>query len=214
LPDTVKIRIAQMLDTLRSGGLIALLRKAVFLKRTIILVEKDLSEVVERPQPLASSNLKLLEIGKDMLSSGTYRFAVGYRYLKALHYLEHGLGGFVIARDNLIVGDMWYCPAFLHQHLRQFAFETKRQDHVYTFDIFVAPAERKRGVSAAFQNNAILCLRSKGYTKAYGFYFADNLPAIWCTRVTNKWKEVRAATVSRFFIFTKVTPRQNTRPNR
>lgn len=213
--NVLKMRLAQIVDSVRTDGWSSLLRQAVFLRRTAIIVEKDLSEVVERPEPLASSKLKLLEIDKDMLSSGTYRFAVRHRYLKALRYLEHGHGGFVIARDNVIVGDMWYCvseatedPSVLHVDLQRFGFKTWRRSDVYTFDIFVAPAERKHGVSAAFQNNAMLALRSKGYTKAYGYYFADNIPAIWCARVTNKWKEVRAARVSRFLMFTRVVPLQ------
>lgn len=211
--DVVKMRLAQIVDSVRSNGWSSLFNEAVFLRRTAILVEKDLSEVVERREPLASSGLKLLEIDKAMLSSGRYRFAVTYRYLKALHHLKQGYGGFAIARNNVIVGDMWYYvseatddASVLHVDLRRFGFQNWKSSYVYTFDIFVAPSERKGGVSAAFQNNAMLCLRSKGYTKAYGYYFADNIPAVWCTRVTNKWKELRAASMSRFLIFTMVAP--------
>ncbi len=211
--NTVKMRLAQIIDSVRSNGWSSLLRQAVFLRRSAIIVEKDLSEVVERPEPLASLNLKLLEIDKEMLSSGTYRFAVTHRYLKALHYLKQGYGGFAMARNNVIVGDMWYYiseasddPSVLHVDLRRFGFKTWRSSEVYTFDIFVAPTERKYGLSAAFQNNAMLRLGSKGYTKAYGFYFADNIPAFWCTRVTNKWKELRVASISRLLIFTRVVP--------
>ena len=214
--DMVKLRSAQILDSVRSNGWSSFCKEAAFLRRTAIIVEKDLSEVVDRPGPLVSSKLNLLEIDKDMLSSGTYRFAVTHRYLKALRYLQRGFGGFAIARNNVIVGDMWYCvseatedPSVLHEDLRRFGFKTWRASYVYTFDIFVAPAERKQGVSAAFQNNGMLRLASRGYTKAYGYYFADNVSAKWCTRVTNKWKELRAANVSRFLIFTRVVPLGN-----
>jgi len=209
----VRMRLAQIVDFVRTNGWGFFFREAVFFGRTAVIVEKDLSEVVERPEPLASLKLKLLEIHKNMLSSGTYRFAVKHRHLKALRYLRHGYGGFAIARNNVIVGDMWYHaseatddPSRLHADLRQFGFESWRRSDVYTFDIFVASAERKHGVSAAFQNNVMLSLRSKGFAKAYGFYFADNIPAMWCTRVTNKWKELRTARVSRFVIFTRVAP--------
>jgi GNAT superfamily N-acetyltransferase len=211
--DVVKMRLAQMLYSVRSHGWSSLLREIVFFGRTAIIVEKDLSEVVERPKPLVDSQLKLIEIDKDMLTSGTYRFAVAHRRLKALHYLGNGLGGFAAARNNLIVGDVWYYvseatddPSVLHVDLQRFGFKTWRKNDVYTFDIFVAPSERKQGVSAAFQNNAMVLLALKGYTKAYGWYFADNIPAVWCTRVTNKWKEVRAVSMSRFLMFRKVVP--------
>jgi len=199
-----------MSELVRSKGWTSLMRELVFLHRTAIVVEKDLSEVTERLGPLESSKLKLLEIDNEMLSSGRYRFAVENRYLKALNHLKHGYGGLALARDNVVVGDTWHYtseaandPQALQVDLRRFGFKTWLKNHVYTFDIFVAPAERKDGVSAAFQNNAMLWLRSKGYTKAFGFYWADNLPAHWCTRVTNKWRKVRTVRISRFLIFTR-----------
>jgi len=209
----VKMRLAQITDLSRSSGWTSVLREMAFLHRVAIVVEKDLSEIVERPEPLASSKLKLVEIDKNMLSSGAYQFAFQSRRLKALHYLERGYGGIALVRDNLVVGDTWHYisestddPRLLHVDLRRFGFKSWLKTYVYTFDIFVAPAERKGGISAAFQNSAMLLLRSKGYTKGFGFYWADNIPAHWCTRVTNKWKKLRAVSVSRFLVFTKAVP--------
>jgi GNAT superfamily N-acetyltransferase len=215
----VRMRIAQVADHVRSNGWSSLFKEVVFLKRTAIVVEKDLSELTERPKPLVSAKLKLLEIDKDMLSSGVYRFAVTSRYLKALNYLKHGWGGYALARDNVVVGDTWHYVAEtaddargLHEDLQRFGFRGWSKDYVYTFDIFVAPSERKGGISAAFQNSAMLALRSKGYTRAYGFYWADNIQAQWCTRVTNKWKEVRAFSVSRCLMFKRAVPLRKYKP--
>jgi GNAT superfamily N-acetyltransferase len=210
------MRLAQMSELVRSNGWGSLMKELVFLNRTAIVVEKDLSDVKERSAPLQSSELKLVEIDNQMLSSGRYRFAVKNRYLKALNHLKHGYGGLAIARNDVVVGDTWHYtseatndPNRLHVDLRRFGFKTWLKNYVYTFDIFVAPGERKDGVSAAFQNNAMLWLRSRGYTKAFGFYWADNLPAHWCTRVTNKWKKIRSVSISRFLMFTKAsTPKE------
>jgi len=211
--DQVKMRIVQISELVRLTGWASVMRELAFLKRAAVLVEKDLSEVTERSKPLECSKLKLLEIDDEMLSTGSYRFALRHRYLKALNNLKHGYRGLALARDNIVVGDTWYYvsettddPRTLHADLRRFGFKTWLKDYVYTFDIFVTPAERKGGVSAAFQNSAMLCLRSKGFTKAFGFYWADNIPAYWCTCVTNKWKKVRIVSVSRFLMFTKATP--------
>lgn len=214
----IKMRLGQIADAVKADGWSSLLKQAVFFRRSAIVVEKDLAEVVERPKPLANAGLTLLEIDKHTLASGTYSFAVPYRYMKALHFLEQGCGGFAIARNNVIVGDFWYWaaeatndPTVLHEDLQRFGFNTWKKSEVYTFDIFVAPSERKNGVSAAFQNNAMISLRSKGFTKAYGFYFADNLPAIFCTRMTNRWRELRVVHVSRFFMFSRTVPAEATK---
>jgi len=213
LLDVVKMRLAQIADLARSNGWPSVLREMVFVHRTAIVVEKDLFEIADRPQQFASSGLRVVEIDKDMLSSEAYRFAVRSRKLKALHHIERGYGGLALVRDDVVIGDTWYWvsestddPRLLHVDLRRFGFKRWSKSEVYTFDIFVAPAERKGGISAAFQNGAMLFLRSKGYTKAFGFYWADNIPAHWCTRVTNKWKKLRAVSASRFLIFTKSTP--------
>jgi hypothetical protein len=211
--NVLRMRFTQVADLVRSKGWKSLFREVLFLNRKAIVVEKDLSELTERTEPLTAANLQLVEIDRDMLSSGVYQFAVGNRYLKALNYLKHGLGGYALVRGNLVVGDTWHYvseatddPRVLHEDLQRFGFTSWKKTEIYTFDIFVAPTERKGGVSAAFQNSAMLDLRSKGYIKAYGFYWADNLQAQWCTRVTNKWKEVRAFSVSRFLIYKRAVP--------
>src|SRR5258708_8988434 len=123
----VRMRITQVADVVRSSGWRSVLKEVFFLERTGIVVEKDLSELTERSKPLASANLKLLEIDKDMLASGIYRFAVNSRYLKALNYLKQGCGGYALARDNVVVGDTWHYvaedtddPRGLHEDLPRF----------------------------------------------------------------------------------------------
>jgi GNAT superfamily N-acetyltransferase len=204
--NVLRMRLTQIADLIKSEGWSSFFKEVLFLNRAAIVVEKNLSEVAERLEPLATAKLKVLEIDQPMLRSGAYRFAVTNRYLKALNYLRIGYSGYALVRDNLVIGDMWCDPHVLHEDNRRFGFTNEIKSHICTFDIFVAPAERKGGVSAAFQNRVMLALRSKGYTKAYGFYWADNLQAQWCTRVTNKWKEVRAFSVSRFLIFKWAAP--------
>lgn len=212
----VKMRFVQMADVVRADGWKSLVREVVFLKRTAIVVEKDLSEVAEPRALLEKAKLKVVEIDEEMLGSGRYRFAVESRHLKTRNYLRRGYGGYALARDNIVVGDTWHYvskatndPRVLHEDLQRFGFRNWSEHDVYTFDIFVAAPERKGGVSAAFQRSAMLALRAKGYTKAYGFYWADNLPAQWCTRVTNKWREVRAYQVSRLLIFKRAVLLRN-----
>ena len=209
--NVLRMRLAQVAELVQANGWKSLFGELFFLRRTAVVVEKDLSEVTDRSEPLASARLKVLEIDKDMLFAGAYRFAVGSRYLKAVDRLNHGYGAYALAKGKVIVGDTWHFvsgdtdnPRVLHEDLQNFGFKNWKGNEIYTFDIYVAPGERKGGVSAAFQNSAMLGLRAKGYKKAYGFYWADNVAAQWCTRVTNRWKEVRAYSVSRFLIFKRV----------
>jgi hypothetical protein len=209
-----KMRMAQVKDLAQSNGWRFVLKEVIFLERTAIVVEKDLSEVPDQPEVFAAGNLKVVEIDQDLLKNDRYEFALESRRLKAFRNLKRGYGGAALVRGNLIIGDTWYWssqstddPGLLHSDLRRFGFQSWSKDFVYTFDIFVAPTERKGGISAAFQNSAMLRLRAKGFTKGYGFYWADNIAAHWCTRVTNKWKKLREVRVNRFLVFTWVDNR-------
>lgn len=210
--DLIKMRLAQVADMARANGWKSVLKEAVFVGRRAIVVEKDLREVVDRPELLANAKLDVVEIDRKM-ASGAYEFALQSRRLKAIRNLDRGYGGHALVRGRVVVGDTWYWtsdstdnPALLHIDLLHFGFRRWLKDEVYTFDIFVVPAERKGGIAPAFQNRAMLALRAKGYNKGYGFYWADNIPAHWCTRVTNKWKKLRTVSMSRFLMFTRAVP--------
>lgn len=212
--DSLKLRLAQISEMARSNGWMSVVKEMIFFNRIAIVVEKDLSEIVEHPELLQALKMTVIKIDTEMLSSGNYYFAVRSRQLKAHHYLEVGYGGFALVRDQKVIGDTWYVPSkatdnarLLHKDLGTFGFRSWSANHVYTFDIFVAPEERKGKIAPAFQNVAMLLLRAKGYTKAFGFYWADNIPAHWCTRVTNKWKKLRSVSVSRVVLLQKALAR-------
>jgi hypothetical protein len=211
--DLLKMRVAQIADVLRTEGWSFLRKQVAYLNRSAIVVEKKLAEIVDRPVTLAAANLQVVEFDRDSVAFGAYRFALLSRQLKTLHFLKQGYSGFGLVRGDLVVGDMWYCfsetetdPKLIHSDLGRLGFTQWDRTSVYTFDIFVVPAERKSGVAAAFQNTAMLALRAKGFRKGYGFYWADNLQAHWCTRVMNKWNRIRTVKISRFLILRIALP--------
>ena len=203
-----KMRIAQVSEFVYSSGWRSTFHELFFFRRTAVIIEKDLSEIFERPEPLVRSNLSIREIDQAMLESGEYRFAVKSRYYKAVKYLKQGCGGFVLVRDRLILGESWHWTSEstsesrkLHEDLRCFGFKNWNKADVYTFDMFVTLDERKAGVSAAFSNNVMVLLREKGFRRTIAFYWADNLRAYWCHRATNKWNEMGRVNISRFLVF-------------
>jgi hypothetical protein len=71
--DGFRMRLAQVTYLVRSDGWSSFSKEVLFLNRTAIVVEKDLSEVTEHLEPLATAKLKVLEIDHRMLYSGAYR---------------------------------------------------------------------------------------------------------------------------------------------
>jgi hypothetical protein len=216
--NSLRIRIAQVSELARSRGWRATFHELIFFRRNAVIIEKNLSDVVEQTAGIAKAGLYVREIDHAMLESGEYRFAVKSRYYKALKYLNQGYGGFALLRGRLIVGDTWHwisdCktePGELHEDLRCFGFKNWNKADVYAFDMFVAAEERKGGVSAAFENSVMLSLRAKECRKIVAFYWADNIRAYWCHRATNRWNELRRVKVSRFLTVMKISPGQGKR---
>jgi len=211
--DVLRMRAAQVADVLRTDGVVFLCKQVAYLNRSAIVVKKELAEIVDRPAPLEAANLMVVELERNSVASGALRFALTSRRLKAQHLFDHGYTGFGLVRGDTVVGDMWCCfsetesdPRRVHIDLRRFGFTEWDKSCVYTFDIFVAPAERKSGVAAAFQNAAMLKLRARGFQRGYGFYWADNLQAHWCTRVMNKWSRIKIVKISRLLVLTVAYP--------
>lgn len=181
------------------------LRAVAFMNQAVVCI-KNLEEVQDCVDYLKQLEIDVVEITPTILSK-KYRFACEDRRLTALRYFELGFGGHAIVKGDLVIGDTWYFDPYKspggirHKDLGWLKIKLP-EGSVYTFDIFVAPDDRGNGVSSAFQNSAMHSLRSKGYTAAFGYVFADNIPAMWNTFRVNKWKKVKKVTVCRIFSHT------------
>ena len=200
------MRLVQVLDFLKTNDLASFVREVIYLNRKAILIEKNLVEVNNTWIKLQKSNIMFEEINTDTFSEKKYRFPVKNRYFKALHYLKKGYVGHAIVKGDEVIGDIWYSATrkndkvSVHPDVKRFGFESA-EDHAYSFDQFVVPTERGNVVAAALVNYQLCSLREKGYLKACGYYWADNIPAIWNNRVMNKYIEIKTMRVIGCWLF-------------
>jgi len=205
----LKMRVTQIYEFIRSNGWSPFLQEVIYVNRKAILVEKELPEVNDSTDFLQRSNVKFIEITPETFANNNYQYPFKNRYLKAVHYLGKGYRGHAIVRENKIIGDIWYFASGKSEHVSDHP-DIKwlgikwSQDYIYSFDIFVVPDERGNNLAATLQNSAMYSLRDKGYLKAYAYYWADNIPAIWNTRVINKWRELETLRLNRFLFLRKV----------
>jgi len=204
----IKMRYKQISELIKDKGWKAFIQAVMYSNRKAILVEKKLSEAVSRKDFLQKNNIQFIEITPETFHMDKFAFHSKNRMYKTMHYLKKGYCGHAIVKDNTIIGDIWYyannitfnaaqCP-----DIKWLKFELT-EGTVYSFDIYVVPNERGNSLSAALQTTAMYSLFAKGYSKAYAYYWADNIPAVWNTRVVNKWIEIRPVTVSRFLFWLK-----------
>jgi GNAT superfamily N-acetyltransferase len=72
----------------------------------------------------------------------------------------------------------------------------------YAFDMQIAPEFRGKNLAAPLQRALQSTLKAEGIVKVYGYYWDDNLPALWMHRIL-KFRELPKRRVSRFLWFTK-----------
>ncbi|HBA88686.1 MAG TPA: GCN5 family acetyltransferase [Geobacter sp.] len=203
-----KMRVVQVIETVRNGSFKGLLRETVYLNREAVPVEIDLSKLrptADFPRP---SGEEIVELTPDVLSRRSLSYPVRSRELKTSDYLKRGYRGYAVVRENEVAGDIWCADATAARDGRNHPDESWlgircRDGEVYTFDMFVAPGNRGGNIAAALQNGALHELKKQGFTKAYGFFWSDNVPALWVHR-TLRWRELTRVRVSRLLLSRKL----------
>jgi GNAT superfamily N-acetyltransferase len=178
-----------------------------YINKVAVTAEKDLSSLRPVKDSLEQAGLKLVEITSGALMRGqTVQNALIYsdegRRRTAMGYLEKGYCGVALVRGKEVSGDIWYTSACnhkkgtVHPDLKWLRMECGDND-VYAFDMYVYPGKRGGNVANLLQNGALHEIRKNGYARAYGYYWAENIPALWVHR-TLQWKELKRVKVTRF----------------
>ena len=203
-----KMRVVQVIDTVRLGSFANLFKETVYLDREAVPVEIDLAclrPAEDFPRPPGE---EMVELTAELLTNHRLTYPVRSRFLKTLNYLQKGYRGFALVQGNLVAGDIWCADTGSGKDGRKHPDEVWLgircdRDEVYTFDLFVDPGRRGGNIAAALQNGALHLLRECGFTRAYGFFWTDNIPALWVHR-TVRWHELTRVTASRLFLSRKL----------
>jgi hypothetical protein len=202
------MRLMQTYEFIKQNGLFSLLHEIFYCNRVAIVVEKNLIEFDASKEQPGKFPIKIIELRPDVLNNGNFNYPVKNRYLKAVHYLKKGYEGCAIVKSDKIIGDIWFfIPNKENIHAShpdcKWLQITCSEDQVYTFDMFLSPDERGSNLASFLQIGALKALRKKGFNLAYGYYWGDNMPALWVHRL-GKWKEIKRLKVNRFLFFKKV----------
>jgi GNAT superfamily N-acetyltransferase len=199
----IKMRYFHVYEVIKYVGFHSFLKETVYLNREAIPVEKDLSCLIGLSKHKSCSTLEVLEINHEILRNGHYHYRFHNRRQKAYYYLRSGFHGFGIVDGREIVGDIWYCDpfgadkSFVHPDLLWLGIECQKKQ-VYSFDMFLAPQKRGHNYAFYLQNYFLHHLKERNFSKVYGYFWADNIPALWVHRQI-KWKELRRVRSHRFF---------------
>jgi GNAT superfamily N-acetyltransferase len=200
----------QVVETLRERGGARALLKGVYWRGQLVPVERDLSTVPAVDGLLRKVNVELARITPGSWRENPATYSVASRRYKARKYLARGFGAYAVVRDGKVIGDIWHAPRgatkaeLAHRDFDVLGIEPGRKD-VYLFDMFIDPKHRGEALAVPLMGGALHALGQLGCEKAYGFFTADNIPALWVHRIL-KYKELARVTIRRVLGHTQVVP--------
>jgi GNAT superfamily N-acetyltransferase len=201
---TIKLVYHQVIEALDEGGVRAVFRPRVFWNRIATPVVMELSTTnFPLADHLQSTNFQFVEIIMDDLQARKWCFAIPSRGLKALRNLKRGFRCFAVTEDSTVVGDVWCLiphkdgKYISHPDLEMLGIKCEKGD-VYAFDMYIAPRYRGKDLASPLHKFLHARIKMEGCQKVYGYYWDDNLPALWMHRIL-RFKELPKRRISRFF---------------
>jgi GNAT superfamily N-acetyltransferase len=193
----------QTIEKFRTVGLDSVIRELFYYNREAVKVKKNLKDFNLPIALCAGPDSHYIDITSGELELNGLYFRNKSRHLKASLYLKRNYRGFGLVQGSEIVADLWYCsPMFSaefadHKDLKWLGLTLGSKD-VYGFDMFLIPEKRGHNNSVNLMGSWLLRLRDQGVESVFGYYWLDNIPALWVHRVLG-WQELGRVKMSRFF---------------
>lgn len=133
-------------------------------------------------------NLEFFVLEKENMDRMHFMFKVKSRRMKANYNINSGYILFIVVFNNEIIGDIWcavprkHGSLPVHPDLNFLRIQAGEKD-VYMFDMYIFPKYRGNAISNYLMKKALFVLKEQGYSRVYGYYESDNLPAMWAHRV-------------------------------
>ena len=204
-------KACQVLEILKEKDRLRSVSQCVYWCGEMVPVERDLSSVSPVDALLRKLNAELIRLSPDNYGDYHLTYPVGSRRYKALRYLSRGYHSFTLVRDNEVLGDVWHARVgatraeLAHRDFNVLGISPGEKD-VYLFDMFIDPNRRGQSLALPLLGGALYGLGQEGCLKGYGFFKADNIPALWVHRML-KYKELPRVRIRRILGVTRVLSR-------
>lgn len=201
---TLRIKYLQFLEHRRQEGLLSACRFTLYKYEEAVPVEKELSTLRPVKAP-AGGAPELVELGPENFHSLSLTYPLRSRRERAGNYFARGYRSFAMVREGKVLGDLWYVTRQSaraetpHPHLGWFGIDLGPQQ-AYMFDMYVHPTERGNALTTWFLGSVLHELRRRKVEKVYGYFAAQNVPALWVHRLIGYHERPRFI-VRRFLLY-------------
>ena len=184
--------LKRLVFRLRTDGLRESLKDVVYFNKSIVAIEKTLeSNPIDKKHNIDFVIADATNYQECQEKSGIKNLA---------YYCKRGARCLIALQEGRYVGHQWW--TFQNGFIDLEKLDVKLLDNdAYLFDLFVLPEHRGSAVPKMVAWETYNHLISLGIQRIYGFYFSDNIQALWWHRAVLKAKEIKKIKAHRFFIF-------------
>ncbi|OEU61272.1 MAG: hypothetical protein BA870_08745 [Desulfuromonadales bacterium C00003094] len=199
----LRVKYFQFLEHWHQDGFLSACCFTLYHQDEEVPVVKDLTVLPPMKDP--EDGLVFIEVTPESFSPQTIKYPLRSRQERVELYFQKGYRGLAMVRDGKAVGDLWYvCREIartpeLHPDLLRFKIDLADKE-VYMFDMHVGAEQRGGGLATFLLSSALHHLNDRGYQKAFGYYSAKNIPALWVHRLLG-YQELPHLIMRRFFLY-------------
>jgi GNAT superfamily N-acetyltransferase len=200
-----EVREKSLLEALQKGMLFYLQ-----VDRVVVPCYNDLSAIKEPAKPGDVAALEFLVVTSDNAEAAAAINTLASRGLKDIHNTREGYYAYSVVSNGQIVGDIWCATPRniktdpIHPDLVWLGISCGPNE-AYMFDMYVKPDARGKEITSFLLSHALQHLKQNGYSRSYGFYEKNNLPALWIHRLFG-YIELQKRKVSRILFYQKSEP--------
>lgn len=170
----------------------------------------DLSALKQITRTDDNASLEFLIVDRQNAGAVASMNKIASRRLKETYNTRSGYYAYAVVSNGEIIGDIWcatpvhikYDP--IHPDLDWLGI-TCAEKEAYMFDMYVTPDSRGKVITSFLLGNALAHLKKNGYSRVYGFYEKNNLPALWTHRLFG-YTELANRRVSKILLYQKSEP--------
>ncbi len=205
-----RVKYFQFLEHWYQKGFWSACGFTLYHKEEEVPVVRDLSNIP--PLKVLDEGLTLIEVTPENVSSQNFQYPLRSRRERVEPYLQKGYCALAMVQEGQAYGDLWYVSQktarteVIHPDIQRFKIDFSAED-VYLFDMHVDSKQRRGGLATFLLSSALHHLHNQKYCRAFGYYAADNIPALWVHRLLG-YQELPPVIVRRYFLHRTTHPKE------
>jgi hypothetical protein len=180
---------------LSTEGFRETIKELIYVNRVMVAIEKDLE-----PEPsLLTPSMQKIIVNRSNCEEYQERFNIKH----VVHYCRLGCEALLLFEGSELLGYQLWTRKREFVDLVKLGIDLK-EDEAYGIELFVFPRFRGTHVTRTISVEAFNYMNSLGIKKVYGFFFRDNLKALWWHRAYLKPREIKQVRTTRL-LFLELT---------